>query len=120
MPKQRATDGKEKAYKQRDGYGVTTVKVAIIIASFSFTSFLGSITYVYTSDRQEFKAGIQEIARNSAEIATTQKLLAQKIENDQKITNAYMVNTDKRVDRLEGNFNQFYTRQKRYWTENNL
>lgn len=72
---------------------------------------MGIITWVYTSDRTEFKDTIKEIAEN-----------VQKISVQQTVSYAHQENSDKRIEKnenrlenLDKEFTKFYREQRLYW-----
>lgn len=100
--------------KKRITDGVTLDKTILAIAAAVSTMCIGLITWVYTTDRTEFKQDIKSIAHNVAEIKSQQIVSYSHQEN----ADARIEKNEHQLENLHKEFNEFYRKQRGYWGEN--
>lgn len=99
--------------KNRSTDGITLNKVLIFLSSTLITMCMGIITWVYTSDRTEFKDTIKGMAKDVQAIRIQQTVSYAHQENSDK----RIENNERRLEDFENEFKNFYMEQRGYWNK---
>ena len=84
--------------------GITVNKVMVIITGSVISMSIAMASYVYTSDRDEFKEFMKTMSDNMTQLVI-----------NEKISHAQQANMDARLDKQEKKLDKLYTDSKVYW-----
>jgi len=94
----------EEVHKHRSTDGVTVIKILLGIISALIMSFMGIITYVYTTNSDEWNTGINNLVGEVRLI------------REQGITlYSHVENNDAKINRLEEESRDFRKETRDYW-----
>ena len=97
----------EEVHKHRSTDGVTVIKILLGVISALIMSFMGIITYVYTTNSDEWNTGINNLVGEVRLI------------REQGITlYSHVENNDAKINRLEEETRDFRKETRAYWGRN--